>query len=147
MLSWQAAAFLTLAGALLILIKRNRAQNITWDLVVFALITLLIAPFTWRHYYTLEILPLMFIWFSLRKGQFSHQNAVFWSAAICTLIAATRYPDYLQVHLTNGPVRVLLVSLLALSAFALLMVLLFAYREEPQTLLIDEPTDPVACST
>jgi hypothetical protein len=143
----KAAAFLTLVGALLMLFNRNRAQNITWDLVVFALITLLVAPFTWRHYYTLEILPLMFIWFSLRKGQFSHQNAVFWTTVICTLIAATRYPDYLQVHLTNGPIRVLLVSLLALSAFALLIVLLFAYRDEPQTLLIGEPTNSAAYAT
>jgi hypothetical protein len=37
--------------------------------------------------------------------------------------------------------------LLALSTFALLTVLLFAYREESQTLLIDEPTDSVTSPT
>jgi hypothetical protein len=128
--SGKALAVVLLAGALLILIRRNRGGDVAWDLIVLALVTLLIAPFTWRHYYTLEILPLIFVWFSLRRGRFSNLNAVRWTAIICTFVAATRYPDYLQVHLTNGPARVFLVSLLALSALALTIVLLFAYRDE-----------------
>lgn len=116
-------------GVLLVLLKRNRGADITWDLVALSLVTLLIAPFTWRHYYVLELLPLMFVWFLLRQGRFS--NRTLWVAVACTLVASTRYPDYLQTHLTNGPLRVFLVGMLPLSALILLMTLLFAYQSEP----------------
>jgi len=47
--------------------SKNRRGDIVWDMVVMSLITLLISPFTWRHYYVLEILPLMFVWFSSKR--------------------------------------------------------------------------------
>lgn len=119
-------------AALFLLLRKNRIGDIGWDLTVLSLITLLVAPFTWRHYYVLEILPLMFIWFLLREGRFSHQGWVLAAVSFCTLIVGTRYLDYLQAHLTAGPVRVFLVALLPLSAFVLTTILLFAYKPEPQ---------------
>ncbi|HYU45206.1 MAG TPA: glycosyltransferase family 87 protein [Terriglobales bacterium] len=111
---------------------KNQGGDIIWDLVVMSLITLVIAPFTWRHYYVLEILPLMFVWFLLKAGRFSRPGWVLIVAIICTLVAGTRYPDYLQTHLTNGPMRVFLVGLLPLSALLLTATLLFAYKPEPE---------------
>ncbi len=116
--------------ALVILLKRNRRGYIVWDLAVLALLTLLIAPFTWRHYYVLELFPLMFVWFYLRKGRFSHPRWVLWVAISSTLVAATCYPDYLQQHLSNGPARVFLVALLPLTALLLMATILLAYQAE-----------------
>ena len=113
------------------LLKKNRNGDIVWGSVVLSLIVLLIAPFTWRHYYVLETFPLLFVWFLLRAQRFSHPALVLWIAAVCTLVAGTRYPDYLQTHLSNGPARVLLVALLPFSALILLATLLFACRPEP----------------
>ena len=112
--------------------SKNRRGDIVWDMVVMSLITLLISPFTWRHYYVLEILPLMFVWFLLKAGRFSRPAWVLTVAIICTLVAGTRYPDYLQNHLTNGPMRVLLVGALPISALILMATLLFAYNTEPR---------------
>jgi hypothetical protein len=112
--------------------KKNQRGDISWDLVVMSLITLLIAPFTWRHYYVLEILPLMFVWFLLKAGRFSRPGWVLIVAIICTLVAGTGYPDYLQNHMTSGPIRVCLVGLLPLSALILVLTLLFAYKPEPE---------------
>ena len=119
-------------AVLAFLLKKNRRGDIIWDMVVMALITLLIAPFTWRHYYVLEILPLMFVWFLLKAERFSRRGWVLFVAIICTLVAGTRYPDYLQPHLTNGPMRVFLVGLLPFSALILMTTLLLAYRPEPE---------------
>jgi hypothetical protein len=124
--------FAVYLAVLAFLLKKNRRGDLVWDLVVLSLITLLIAPFTWRHYYVLEILPLMFIWFLHKAGRFAHPRWVSVVAIICTLVAGTRYPDYLQVHLTNGPIRVFLVGLLPLSALILMATLLFAYRPDPE---------------
>lgn len=123
---------LVYVGVLALLLKKNHCGDIVWDLVVVSMMVLLIAPFTWRHYYVLEILPLMFVWFFLKEGRFSHVKVVQWVAILCTLIAGTRYVDYLQTHLTNGPVRVFLVALLPLSALVLMATLLFAYKFEPE---------------
>jgi hypothetical protein len=119
-------------AVLVLLWKRNRRDDIIWDLVVMSLIILLVAPFTWRHYYVLEILPLMFVWFLLKAGKFLRPGWVLIVAIICTLVAGTRYLDYLQVHLTNGPIRVFLVGLLPLSALILMATLLFAYKPKPE---------------
>lgn len=128
-------------GVLLVLLKRNPRGDVLWDMAVLSLAMLLTAPFTWRHYYVLELLPLMFIWFLGER--FSRPNRALVVAIVCTLIAATRYPDYLQVHLTNGPLRVFLVGLLPLSALALMLTLLFAYRPRPDPVplgdLAEEP--------
>lgn len=124
--------FAVYLAVLAFLVKKNQRGDIIWDLVILSLITLLIAPFTWRHYYVLEILPLMFVWFLLIAGRFSHPRWVLSVAIICTLVAGTRYPDYLQPHLTNGPIRVFLVALLPLSALILMATLLFAYKPEPE---------------
>jgi hypothetical protein len=83
-------------------------------MAVMSLIILLIAPFTWRHYYVLEILPLMFVWFFLKAGGFSRPGWVLIVAIRCNLVAGTLYPDYLQPHLTNGPMKVFLVGSLPL---------------------------------
>src|SRR6202008_4123502 len=103
-----------------VMLKKNSVGDITWDLVALSLLVLLIAPFTWRHYYVLELLPLLFAWFGLKTGRFIHSRLVLWIVATCTLIAGTRYADYLQTHLTNGLARVFLVGLLPLSALVLL---------------------------
>jgi hypothetical protein len=124
----KALGFAVYLGVLAFLLKKNRGGDIVWDMVVTSLIVLLIAPFTWRHYYVLEILPLMFAWFRLQAGRFWRPGGVLFVAIICTLVAGTRYPDYLQTHLANGPVRVFLVGLLPLSALILMVTLLFAYR-------------------
>lgn len=122
-------------AVLAFLLRKNRRGDIIWDLVVMSLITLLIAPFTWRHYYVLELLPLMFVWFLLKAGRFSRPGWVLIVAIVGTLVAGTRYPDYLQTHLTNGPMRVFLVGLLPVSALGVLAAVLFAYKpeSEPQT--------------
>jgi len=130
----KAVGFAVYLGALAVLLKRNRRGDIVWDMAVMSLITLLIAPFTWRHYYVLEILPLLFVWFHLRAERFSRPAWVLFVAIICTLVAGTRYPDYLQNHLSNGPVRVFLVGLLPFSALILMAALLFAYKPEPEPL-------------
>jgi hypothetical protein len=119
-------------AVLALLVKKNRRGDIIWDLVVLSLITLLIAPFTWRHYYVLEILPLMFVWFLLKAGEFLRPRWVLLVAIVCTLVAGTRYLDYLQPHLTNGPIKVFLVALLPLSALILMSTLLFAYKPGPE---------------
>jgi hypothetical protein len=119
-------------GVLGLLLKKNNDGDIVWDLAVLSLIVLLVAPYTWRHYYVLEVLPLLFVWFFLKAGRFSHPSLVLWVAAFCTLIAGTRYPDYLQNHLTNGPARVFLVALLPLSALILMGTLIFSYKHEPK---------------
>ncbi len=126
--------FAVYLASLAILLKRNQRGDVIWDMVVMSLITLLIAPFTWRHYYVLEILPLMFVWFFLKAERFSRPGWVLVVASVCTLVTGTRYPDYLQTHLTIGPIRVFLVSLLPLSALILMATLLAAYRPklEPQ---------------
>jgi hypothetical protein len=129
----KALGFAVYAGVLGLLLKRNRKGDIAWDLVVLSLLVLLIAPFTWRHYYVLEILPLLFVWFFLKNGGFAHTREVLWIAVFCTLIAGTRYADYLQVHLKYGPARVFLVALLPISALILLVTLLFAYRPALQS--------------
>lgn len=126
----KALGFAVYIGTLGVLIKKNRTGNIMWDMTVLSLITLLIAPFTWRHYYVLEILPLMFVWLRLKEGKFTRPGWVLSIAVLCTLVAATRYPDYLQTHLNYGPARVFLVALLPLSALALTATLLFAYKTE-----------------
>jgi hypothetical protein len=118
-------------AVLALLVKKNRGGDIIWDLVVLSLITLLIAPFTWRHYYVLEILPLMFVWFLVKAGEFLRPHWVLLVAIVCTLVAGTRYLDYLEPHLTNGPIRVFLAALLPLSALILMATLLFAYKPEP----------------
>jgi hypothetical protein len=69
----------------------------------------------------------MFVWFNIHHSSRRLALGVLLSSL---LIAGTRYPDFLQAHLSNGPLRVLLVSLLPLSAIALLAVLLFAYRNQ-----------------
>lgn len=117
-------------AALALLLLKNRGGDIIFDLTVLSIVTLLIAPFTWRHYYVLEILPLMFLWFLVKTGRFSRQWWVLGAVAFCTLIAGTRYPDYLQTHLTSGPVRVFLVALLPISALVLMTTLLLAYKPE-----------------
>ena len=119
-------------AVLALLVKKNQRGDITWDLVVLSLITLLIAPFTWRHYYVLEILPLMFVWFLLKAGGFSRPRWVLFVAIMSTLVVGTRYLDYLQPHLSNGPIRVFLVALLPLSALILMSTLLFAYKPGPE---------------
>jgi hypothetical protein len=124
--------FALYVAVLLILFKRNQRGDILWDMVVMALIILLIAPFTWRHYYVLAILPLLFVWFFLKAGNFVRAGWVLLVAIVCTLVTATRYPDYLQTHLTNGPMRVFLVALLPLSILALMATLLFAYNPLPE---------------
>lgn len=121
-------------GTLFLLWKRNPRQDITFDLVVISLVTLLVAPFTWRHYYVLEILALMFVWLALKRGEFTRPKWVLWSVSICTLVVATRYPDYWQTHLSSGPLRVLLVALLPLSTLVLMGTLLFAWKTETHLL-------------
>ena len=119
-------------AVLALLLKKNQRGDIIWDLVVLSLITLLIAPFTWRHYYVLEILPLMFVWFLVKAGEFLRPHWVLLVAIVCTLVAGTRYLDYLEPHLTNGPIRVFLAALLPLSALILMSTLLFAYKPGPE---------------
>lgn len=114
-------------SVLVVLLRKNRSYDITWDLIVLSLVILLIAPFTWRHYYVLELLSLFFMWFAIRDGRFRRAGPAIWVAIFCTAVAATRYPDYLQNHLSNGPARVLLVGLLPISGLLLLLTLLFAY--------------------
>jgi hypothetical protein len=118
---------------LLYLMKKNQRGDIVWDMVVMSLLILLIAPFTWRHYYVLEVLPLMFTWFLVRAERFSRPRWVLSVAIGCTLIAGTYYPDYLHPHFNNGPVKVFLVALLPLSALMLMATILFAYKPEPAT--------------
>jgi hypothetical protein len=127
--------FAVYLAVLAFLWKKNRRGDIVWDMAVMSLITLLIAPFTWRHYYVLEILPLMFVWFLLKAGRFLRPGWVLIVAIGCTLVAGTRYLDYLQPHLANGPMKVILVGLLPLSALILMATLLFAYKPEPEPLL------------
>jgi len=115
-------------GALILLFKKNRGNDEVWDMAVLALTVLLVAPFTWRHYYVLEVFPLLFLW--LRGQRFVRPGFALAAAIACTLVAATRYPDYLQVHLTNGPVRVFLVALLPLSALGLMLTLLLGCKRE-----------------
>ena len=129
----KALGFVVYIGAVILLGTKNRTGDLVWDLTVLAPITLLIAPFTWRHYYVLEILPLMFVWFLLKAGGFRRPSWVLGVAVFCTLVAGTRYPDYLQTHLTNGPVRVILVALLPLSALVLTITLLLARKPETGT--------------
>ena len=114
-------------GVLIFLVRRNKRADMTLDLTALSLVILLAAPFTWRHYYVLMLLPLMFVWFNIHHFSRRLTLGVFLSSL---LIAGTRYPDFLQTHLSNGPLRVLLVSLLPLSAIALLAVLVFAYRNQ-----------------
>ncbi|MFZ0686514.1 MAG: glycosyltransferase family 87 protein [Terriglobales bacterium] len=131
----KAFGFTSYLAVLAFLLKRNQRDDVVWDMVVVSLVTLLVAPFTWRHYYVLEILPLMFVWFGLRAGRFVRPRRVLLVAIVCTLVAGTRYPDYLQTHLTNGPARVFLVALLPLSALMLMATLLLNYMPEPDSML------------
>jgi hypothetical protein len=124
-------------GVLIVLLRRNRNGDVVWDMAVLSLAVLLLAPFTWRHYYVLELLPLMFVWFYGERFLWPNRTLVV--TVVCTLIAATRYPDYLQVHLTNGPLRVFLVGMLPLSALALMLTLLFSYRPEWAFLVLRLP--------
>jgi general stress protein CsbA len=114
-------------GALFVLCRRNPYADIVFDLVVLCLLTLLLAPFTWRHYYVLELLPLIFVWLS-QGNSFQREKWVLGVLSVCTITAATRYPDYLQIHLANEPLRVLLVALLPLSALLLTATLLFSWQ-------------------
>ena len=84
--------FAVYLAVLLLLFKRNRRGDVLWDMVAMSLIILLIAPFTWRHYYVLAILPLLFVWFFLTAGNFVRPGWVLLVAIVCTLVmgAATR---------------------------------------------------------
>jgi hypothetical protein len=128
----KAMAVAIYAAVLLVLWRRRQGYDITWDLIVLSLITLLIAPFTWRHYYVLELLSLFFIWFSIRDGRFRQVKGALWAAIFCTAVAATRYPDYLQNHVNKAFIRVLLVGLLPISALLLLLTILFGYRRDEE---------------
>ena len=124
--------FAVYLAVLLILFKKNQRGDLLWDMVVMSLVILLIAPFTWRHYYVLAIFPLLFVWFSLIAGNFLRSRWALLAAIVCTLVMGTRYPDYLQNHLSNGPARVFLVALLPLSALMLMATALFAFDPGPE---------------
>jgi|SRR5579864_1988753 len=113
-------------SAIVMLWKMNE-EDITFDLVTASFLVLLIAPFTWRHYYALEVLPLIFMWVRLKEGFTNGNRWVLPLISVCTLVPATRYPDYLQTHLSNGPIRILLVGLLPASALVLLGTLVVAF--------------------
>jgi hypothetical protein len=134
------AVYLTSLG---FLYRKNRDGDFVWDLSVLALIVLLIAPFTLRHYYVLEIFPLLFTWFYLRAGKFSRPNWVLAAVIFATLVAATAYPDYLQNHLSIAPVRVFLVALLPLSSLTLLAAILFTYEPATHQAVIRPVTESV----
>jgi hypothetical protein len=102
----------------------KRSRDIVFDLTVASLMVLLVPPFTLRHYYVLETLPLIYVWLSLKDAHLLGKRWMLAGVSICTLLPATRYLDYLQNHLSSGPIRVLLVSLVPLSTLLLTAIML-----------------------
>src|SRR5262249_46375291 len=78
------------AASLYFLWRRNKSQAIPiQEFMVFALLSLLISPVSWRHHYLIALLPLIFLWsFDLPRR---FDLAVL---ALATLSIGTVLPDY-----------------------------------------------------
>ena len=63
-------ASLVVYGAFLVLCwTRRKEQNLERWLVVMALLGIATSPISWWHHYTLALLPLIYLWCTMRKGR------------------------------------------------------------------------------
>ena len=94
-----AGAFL---GALYLLWKRNRhSSGLTYELIIMSVISLVVSPTSWRHYFVLTLLPLVYLWVVLLKsGERSFELKLL---ALVTLFFGLKIPEYLffKFHLLS----------------------------------------------
>lgn len=120
--------FCIYGGTLFYFWRKNRRDTaITYELIVMALLALLISPLTWRHYYLLALLPLVFLWIRVRG------NALVLAAA--TLAIGMVFPDYLIVLVRNPVVDILMSTLVPLATLSLLFMLLVGYAAPERSTL------------
>ena len=127
----KATSGLLLGGILLALWKARRAaQNLSYDLVLMALASLLAAPVAWRHYYVLAILPILYFWVCLERAKPPSLMLYRCVLAAATVVIGTGQLEEL-IFSTQGNVLHLALSATWIAAAAgILVVALCQYRRE-----------------
>ena len=115
--------FLIYCAALLFLWTKNRKANaMTYELIVMALLAVVISPVSWRHHYLLALLPVTYLWYELKDDWRD------WSLlATVTLAMGTVFIDYAIVVIRKPIVDLPLASVLPISTLLLLILALANY--------------------
>lgn len=112
---------------LLCFAKRNNNQaDWSFELAIIALVSLAIAPVSWRHHFVLAILPILYLWLGLRERVGRVWITVL---ALATLIIGTPFPDYAVPLLHNQVLGLISASLTALACLSLIALSVTMYPQ------------------
>jgi hypothetical protein len=108
-------ALISLANlALLIIVVfylfKNRGSSpkvLAQEFAIFALVSLMISPITWRHHYVIAILPLLCAWMHSRESASPRRLALL---SAITLILGTPYADFVLVRMHPGRLQAIVSS-------------------------------------
>lgn len=113
-------------GACLLLVWRRREPfsigNRTTVVAVFALVTLVIAPVSWRHGYTVALLPFAILWADALRTR--KQGINVWLLGLATVTVGSLVFDLAAAVPLAQPIRILFASLWPLSCALLCLTAL-----------------------
>ncbi|SEB92215.1 glycosyltransferase family 87 protein [Terriglobus roseus] len=121
-------------GACLLLVWRLRQSSSLIDratiVAIFALVTLVIAPVSWRHGYTVALLPFALLWADALRSRI--QGVKVWLLALATVTVGSLVFDLAAAVSLPQPFRILFASLWPLSCALLCLVALAATDRQRQ---------------
>jgi hypothetical protein len=103
--------------------KEKSSTALVYELLVFALLTLLISPVAWRHHYLLALLPILYL---LVQPDINWRTLLI--VATFILVAGTPFPDYVIVAVRKPVLDIVLASLVPISSLAVLYRLCVDYE-------------------
>lgn len=127
-------AALALLGLLYYLWRTDRSSaNLTAEMYLLILLSLVVSPISWRHGYILALVPLVFIWRHPATQKSSSANLLLLSAA--TIFVFSVLPDYALSAVNFFPFQLLMASLMPLSALTIMFLLLKIIRDDARRII------------
>lgn len=121
-------ANLALLAIVLFYLFKNRDASprvLAQELAIFALVSLMISPITWRHHYVIAILPLLCAWMHARDSASPRRLALL---SAITLVLGTPYIDFVLVRLHPGRLQAILSSAFLVASGFLLWLCMQDHR-------------------
>lgn len=110
--------------------NRKGREGLVTETAMLALVSVLVAPITWRHHYVVTLLPLLLLWIEVRREFFSPWKYVVLFIASITI--GTLLPEYLLIHLKRSVLDVILIGAYPATAIILLLVSLQMHARRDQ---------------